>query len=181
MWQLVSHRGGRCVAATFVVASLLGVTGCAQIPGIAPEFNAGQNTLTSYPAGQPMAIDPGTAEADQGAVGSVARPAVMVEERTVPATTTARVAAPQNLAPPTRSASAEPEPLPLPSRGTPNLAAPAEQPKSKLLTPDEKAKVIAELEALAKSQSAQLRKSKSDCANETVPPGKRVASAGGEC
>jgi hypothetical protein len=157
------------------------VTGCAQIPGIAPEFNAGQNTLTSYAAGQPMAIDPGTAEADQGAVGSVARPAVMVEERTVPVSTP-KAGAPQNLAPPMRAASAEPEPLPPASRGTPNLAAPAEQPKSKLLTPDEKAKVIAELEALAKSQSAQLRKSsKSDCANETVPPGKRVASAGGEC
>ena len=153
------------------------MAGCAQVPTFAPEAYSSNKTLTAYPAGQPMAIDPGAAKADQAAVGSVARPAVMVEEETVPA-----AAKPQTLAPPSRTANAGPEPARPASRGTPNLGAPAEQPSSKLLTPEEKAKVIAELEALAKSQSAALGKSKAkDCADETVAPGKRVASAGNGC
>ncbi len=57
-----------------------------------------------------------------------------------------------------------------------------EQPKSKLLTPTEKAKVIAELEALAKKQSATLGKTKKStaCAADKVDPAQRVASATGD-
>ena len=61
--------------------------------------------------------------------------------------------APQGALP--RAVSAEPLPA-----SYPNLGAAPHEPKSKLLTPEEKAKVIADLEALAKSQEAAVEKSR---------------------
>ena len=64
-----------------------------------------------------------------------------------------------------RTADADLPPLPPPPSGNTDLKRPPQQPDGKLLTPDEKARVIAELEALAKSQTARQGKAKkaADC------------------
>lgn len=71
-----------------------------------------------------------------------------------PATYVVETSGPQGAVP--RTVSTEP----IAPSTYPNLGAAPEEPKSKLLTPEEKAKVIADLEALAKSQEAAVEKSR---------------------
>ncbi|HVY20059.1 MAG TPA: hypothetical protein VHA70_08245 [Bauldia sp.] len=52
----------------------------------------------------------------------------------------------------------------IPPTGYPNLNVVPQQPKGKLLSPEEKAKVIAELEGLAKSQAVALTKERAAAA-----------------
>jgi hypothetical protein len=52
----------------------------------------------------------------------------------------------------------------VPPSGYPNLNTTPAQPKAKLLTPEEKAKVIAELEALAQKQATALNKERAAAA-----------------
>jgi hypothetical protein len=168
---LDSSRAWLAVAA--VVGLGLAASGCAQsMSEFARNDSSARTVATAYPA-------PGDPQ-----VAGVARPAVMVEETTVPAPTsrTTRTMAPMAIAP----ATAEPASAEQPGQGIApaavNLNRVPEQPKSKLLTPDEKAQVIAELEALAKKQSATLGKSKKSttCAGENLDPAARVASATGD-
>jgi hypothetical protein len=74
----------------------------------------------------------------------------LVEEETVPAAEKSPAAmAAETVIPPT---------------GYPNFNVLPNQPKGKLLTPEEKAKVIAELEGLAKSQAVALTKERAAAA-----------------
>ena len=62
-------------------------------------------------------------------------------------------------------------PPPTTEASYPNLSKVPAEPKSKLLSPEEKAKVIADLEALARSQEASVERSRKDSAarcNEAV-------------
>jgi hypothetical protein len=71
--------------------------------------------------------------------------------------------------------------------GYPAINAPPGQPKSKLLSPEEKARLIAELEALARSQEARAAASKAACDDEAAqaldPEQQRLNGdfAAGEC
>jgi hypothetical protein len=79
------------------------------------------------------------------------KPAALVEEDPVPAVEkTPAVAAAETVVPPTGA--------------YPNFNTLPAQPNGKLLTPEEKAKVIAELEALAKSQGDALAKERATAA-----------------
>ena len=75
--------------------------------------------------------------------------------------------------------------VPLTDDAYPNINKVPEQPKGKLLSPEEKAKVIAELEALAKGQEARAANSKktAKCATDIVKPADRLKgeTAGAEC
>ncbi len=105
---------------------------------------------------EPVALTPG----DPQGVAGVARPAVLVEETTVPASSSraVRASAPMAIAPPQgQIAEAEATDQAIEPAAV-NLNEVPAQPKSKLLSPAEKARVIAELEALAKRQSAALGK-----------------------
>ena len=112
----------------------------------------------------------------------VTRPAVLVEETTVPAPARAAGGAPPLPEPNPTTAYSQPS-----SGGGsyPNMNALPDQPKGKLLTAEEKAKVIAELEALAKRQGAAVPKPKqpAKCATENVKPADRIKgeTAGAEC
>ena len=143
------------------------------------EFARGDGTTASaYPtSGTPDILAPG----DPQTVSAVVRPAVLVDETTVPASAaTARTTAPMAIAPPAgRVAEAEQPDLAIEPAAV-NLNRVPEQPKSKLLTPAEKAKVIAQLEALAKKQSASLGKNSKDCSAQNLDPAQRVASATGD-
>jgi hypothetical protein len=130
--------GGVCFAAG----------GCAQFG----EFSDPSTSLAPTPTAQTDILAPGP---NPATVGSVARPAVLVDETTVPANGNA-AAAPAPRKPLTTSAEAAPEPLPPAGYAETSKG----DSKSRLLTPEEKAKVVSELEALAKSQSAGLAKSK---------------------
>ncbi len=172
----------RLAAAAAIVGLGLVASGCAQSMS---EFarNADQQP-TAYPA-------PGDPQTMAGA-----RPAVLVDESTVPLSQskqTARSAAPMTISPPQADVASVEQPsvasTPAAAKLDPAIAPSANnlnqvpaQPKSKLLTPDEKAKVIAELEALAKKQSATLDKSKKStaCASDNLDPAQRVASATGD-
>ena len=124
------------------------------------------------------------APADPQAVATVSRPAVLVDETTVPMPprNSARTTAPMEIVPSAAETATVVEPDTGIAPSAVNLNQVPEQPKSKLLTPDEKAKVIAELEALAKKQSATLGRAKKStaCAAEPVDPAARVASATGD-
>jgi hypothetical protein len=169
-------------AATAVVGLAIAASGCAQSMS---EFARNGTTASADPAT--------IAPAGQQAAAPTTRPAVMVDETTVPMRQ-ARSDAPMTIAPPAAELAAAEQP---PTAAQPAMAgqptakvAPSavnlnqvpEQPKSKLLTPDEKAKVIAELEALAKKQSATLSQDKksADCAAQNLDPAARVASATGD-
>jgi len=154
--------GGICFAAG----------GCAQFS----EFSDPSTSLSPTPTAQTDILAPGP---DPATVGSVARPAVLVDETTVPANgNTAAATSPAPRKPLTTSADAAPEPLP--------PAGYAETPKgdskSRLLTPEEKAKVVSELEALAKSQSAGLGKSKkaTGCPKDPAKTASDTADATGD-
>jgi hypothetical protein len=85
---------------------------------------------------------------DEGAIPL--KPAALVEEDAAPvAEKTPAAMAADTVVPPT---------------GYPNLNAIPAQPKGKLLTPEEKQKVIAELESLAKSQGVALAKERATAA-----------------
>ncbi len=72
--------------------------------------------------------------------------------------------------------------MPLPPAVAVTSAPPPSASGNKLLTPEEKAKVIAELEALAKAQGAGLAKARNsaDCSKEKLKPADRLASANGD-
>ena len=136
-------------------------------------------TATTYPTSSgPVILEPG----DPQTVASVARPAVLVDETTVPVSRspTARTTAPMAIAPPAAQVAEAEQPDTGIEPAAVNLNRVPEQPKSKLLTPAEKAKVIAQLEALAKKQSATLDKKSKDCSAQNLDPAQRVASATGD-
>ncbi len=174
-------RGGRWLATAIVVVLGLAASGCAQsMSEFAQTSSAMPTTAAAYPSNGPVALTPPGASDEPATVGSVMQPAVMVEEATVPAPRSGvATRAPMAITPSAETADAEPAPAAT-TNGYPNLGAPPEQPKSKLLTPEEKAKVIADLEALAKKQSAGLGKSASDCSKETLDPAQRLADASGD-
>lgn len=88
----------------------------------------------------------------------------------------------------TTPTSAPSQPAPETAGSFPNLNQVPEGPKSKLLTPEEKAKVMADLEALAKSQEAAVEKSRkataAECGdavkNALDPEAKLKAAAAGQ-
>jgi len=120
-------------AGALIVAVGLAAGGC-----MTGRSEFAQPVAQSRPASQPMVLS-GAELGDQ--VGSIAavEPAVAVEPDSQPE------AEPLALS--------EPQPLPA-AAAAPGKTSPA-QPKSKLLSPEEKAHLIAELEALAKSQDAR--------------------------
>lgn len=168
--RLLSHR---LTAVAAIVGLGLAASGCAQSIGGFADIGPQAST-------KPVALSP----SDPQTVAGIARPAVMVDESTVPIPPkgTVRTTAPMEIAPPAAEiAKAEPADQGIAPAAV-NLNEVPEQPKTKLLTPAEKAKVIAELEALAKKQSAQLSRSKKStaCAADKVNPAERVASATGD-
>ncbi len=163
--------GGRYVTAAVAICLGLAASGCAQsMSEFARASDPPSTTAKAY--GQPVALSP----SDQLPPGTgVVRPAVMVDETTV-ATPTSRAPAPRPMSIAPQSAQAE-QPAAIAPAAV-NLNQVPDQPKGKLLTPDEKAKVIAELEALAKSQSASPGKKKTaNCAKDTLKPQQLVVSA----
>lgn len=104
------------------------------------------------PAGVPLVLS--DAVTDE-AYGAKVRPAVLVEQGTLPgepASATAMVA---------------PQPLPA-ELNTASTGEPSDEPKAKLLTPEEKERVVAELEALARSQQAGAPPAELEC-DEQAP------------
>lgn len=183
--SLASSRGWLIVAA--VIGLGLAASGCAQsMSEFARNDASAGTTATAYPsANAPTSLAPG----DPQTMASMARPAVLVDETTEPAPTarTARTTAPMAIVPATAdlASTAQPaaaEPDRAIAAAAVNLNQLPAQPRSKLLTPEEKAQVIAELEALAKKQSATLGKAKksSDCAADNLDPATRLASATGD-
>ncbi len=175
--SLASSRGWLLVAA--VIGLGLAASGCAQsLSEFARNDASAGTTATAYPA-------PG----DPQTMASMARPAVLVDETTepVPTARSARTTAPMAIVPATADLASTAQPAAAaPDRAIAaaavNLNQLPTQPRSKLLTPEEKAQVIAELEALAKKQSATLGKGKksSDCAADSLDPAARLASATGD-
>jgi hypothetical protein len=112
----------------------------------------------------------------------VARPAVLVEESTSPVPPRAAGGAPPLPEPSATTAYSQPSSA---GGNYPNMNVVPDQPKGKLLTAEEKAKVIAELEALARRQGPAVAKAKkpADCATENVKPADRIKgeTAGAEC
>jgi hypothetical protein len=180
-----SSRGWLAVAA--VIGLGLAASGCAQSMSELAGNDASAGTMAAaYPsAGAPTSLAP----SEPLTVASMARPAVLVDETTepVPTARSARTTAPMAIAPATaelasaeRTAAARADLAIAPSAV--NLNQLPAQPKSKLLTPEEKAQVIAELEALAKKQSVTLGKAKksAECAADDLDPAARLASATGD-
>ncbi len=159
------------MAAIAVVGLGLAASACTQSMS---DFN------TAFPAATtPVALSPD----DPQTTASVTRPAVLVDETTVPMPPrgTVQTTAPMEIAPPAAEVATAAQPDQGIAPAAVNLNQVPAQPKTKLLTPDEKAKVIAELEALAKKQSAALDRSKSTkCATDSLDPAQRVASATGD-
>jgi hypothetical protein len=175
--SLASSRGWSIVAA--VISLGLAASGCAQsMSEFARSDASAATTATAYPS----ADDPKT-------VASMARPAVLVDETTepVPTARSAQTTAPMAIVPATADLASTEQPAAAePDRANAaaavNLNQLPAQPSSKLLTPEEKARVIAELEALAKKQSATLGRTKksADCAADSIDPAARLASATGD-
>ena len=162
----------RLTAAAAIIGLGLAAAGCAQSIGgfadLGPEASA-----------RPVALAP----AEPQAMATVARPAVLVNETTVPTPQrSTRATAPMEIVPPKAEVATAVEPDTGIAPSAVNLNQVPEQPKSKLLSPAEKAKVIAELEALAKKQSATLDKGKKSkaCSAQDLDPAQRVASATGD-
>jgi hypothetical protein len=174
--SLASSRRWLVVAA--VIGLGLAASGCAQSMSEFARNDASAGTVaTAYPsAGAATSLAPG----DPQTVASMARPAVLVDETTEPAPA-ARTVAPMAIVPATANLASAAQPDQGIAPAAVNLNQVPEQPNSKLLTPAEKAKVIAELEALAKKQSATLGKKKSaDCTADNLDPAQRLASATGD-
>ena len=166
-------------AVTITVGACLALGGCAQSMS---EF--AQAAAPGSSQSGPLMLEPQTASAGPTIGNGVARPAVLVEETTVPApkkTATNGSAPPLPPADATATAySAAPA-----TDAYPNINLVPDQPKGKLLSPEEKARVIAELEALAKGQVAGAAKNKNSakCATENVKPADRLKgeTGSGEC
>ena len=167
----------RLVTAAAIVGLGLAAAGCAQ--SMSEFARDGDGTVASaYPASSgPATLTPGDPQ-----TVAVARPAVLVEEMTVPASQspTARTTAPMAIAPAAAQVAEAEQPNLRIEPAAVNLNRVPEEPKSKLLTPAEKAKVIAQLEALAKKQSATLGEKSKDCAAQDLDPARRLASATGD-
>ena len=163
------------MAAIAIMGLGLAASACTQSMS---EFDAGRATAALPASTAPVALAPG----DPQTVASVTRPAVLVEETTVPASQalTARTTVPMAIAPPAARVAAAEQPDLRIEPAAVNLNRVPEQPKSKLLTPEEKARVIAQLEALAKKQSATLGEKSKDCSAQNLDPAQRVASATGD-
>ena len=132
MIQLAKLSMRRGVAAALIVGMGLALAGCA--------YTMGELAQAKRPAAKSVMLT--EAVLDDGAVS--AKPVALLEED-VPARkerTPAAVAA-ETVIPPT---------------GYPNINAVPPPHKSKLLTPEQKAKVIADLESLAKRQGASMEK-----------------------
>ena len=157
------RRWGRAVAVGLAVT----LAGCALTPSEFVRPSSGPVALANDPPST-------TGEAFE------IRPAVLVEETVVPP-------AGSTGPPPVASATAEPLPLPAPGSPAPPptaFAAPAPdsppaEPKSRLLSPEEKARVIAELEALARNQKVGTGAAPVDCepsAEDALDPKKQPGS-----
>ncbi len=165
----------RGVVAAAIVGLGLAASACTRTMS---DFDTGGAGAFPAAAAAPVTLAP----SDPQAVGGVARPAVLVDETTVPASSrTAPTTAPMTIAPQVGDAVTPAQPDRGIASAAVNLNEVPEQPKTKLLTPEEKAKVIAELERMAKKQGAALDKSKStNCAADNLDPAQRVASATGD-
>jgi hypothetical protein len=143
----------RTRAAVLVVVVGLAASGC-----MMGRSEFARPVAQSRPASQPMVL-PGASLGDQ--VGSIAAAEPVVA-----------VASPEPETEP--MALSDPQPLPAGAAGKP---APAD-PKSKVLSPEEKARLIAELEALARSQDARAPASDpaacNDAAATAADPEKRL-------
>ena len=114
-----------------------------------------------------------TALTSDGAGGATTQPAVLTEETTVPASRNgADATAPMAFSPRVPQATSAEQPDTGIAASANNLNRVPEQPNSKLLSPAERAKVIAELEALAKKQSTELGQDQksTDCTTKKVDP-----------
>jgi hypothetical protein len=130
------------MAAALVGAAAIALSGCAYTMG---EFAQSER--------QPAPV------ADAAQTGAIPiKPATYVVDTT--ATPPANVPVPRVVAP------AAPAGVATTEAAYPNINAVPLPPKSKLLTPEEKAKVIAELEALAKGQEAAMDKTRKAAATK---------------
>ncbi len=125
---------------------------------------AGGCALTSgdfaQPKSAPLVLS--STDATTGAPVEV-KPAVLVDSGPAPQT----------------AAAAEAPPLPRPGSTTAGGAQPTTESSTKLLTPDEKDRVIAELEALARGQQAAVpRSATTACASNAASP---QQTASGDC
>lgn len=167
MGPMVRGRRLRRIAALALVAGVgLASSGCVMSRG---EF--------AQPASEPVVLTGGQ---PQDIVGTPAdaKPAVAAQQE------------PQSAPPLALSATGQAEP-PTPPVAPATLAAadgnaPPAEPNSKLLSPEEKTRVIAELEALAKSQGARAAADKARCEEEAakaLDPEQRLRRdlAGGGC
>jgi len=155
-------RVRRILGLALVVAVGLASAGCVMSRG---EF--------AQPAATPIVLT-GAQPQDIVAAPAQAEPTVAVQQDSP-----VEMSAPLAL-----SAVAQGEPA---TAGYPAINAPPGQPKSKLLSPEEKARLIAELEALARSQEARAAASKAACDDEAAqaldPEQQRLNGdfAAGEC
>jgi hypothetical protein len=132
---LKNRRGNKGLAAFAVAAACLLVSGCAMLP-FGHDF--GRHTA---------AASTGAATADTTATTSGGAPMPIEATYAPPATVPGAAAAPAD-------ATTASLPTTTPDAGAAAIGAPASN--STLLSPDEKQKVIAELEALAKKQGTEL-------------------------
>lgn len=115
-----------------------------------------------------------------GTASATTQPAVLTEETTVPASRNGAAAtAPMAFAPRSPETTSVEQPATGIAASANNLNRVPEQPNSRLLSPTERAKAIAELEALAKKQSTELGKDQksTDCTTKKVDPAQPVAGA----
>jgi hypothetical protein len=144
MIQATESLVRRGFGAAVVVAVALGLSGCAM--GLGEFAKKSDRALVK------------DAVVDDTTTASLKPAALVEEELPTAAPRTPAAAAADAVVPPT---------------GYPNLAVAPEQPKAKLLTPEEKAKVIAELEGLAQKQAVALTKERAaqaaQCDNLSAP------------
>ena len=160
MGPMVRGRGLRRIAALALVAGVgLASSGCLMSRG---EF--------AQPASEPVVLTGGQPQDIVGTPGD-AKPAVAAQQE------------PQSEPPLALTATGQAEP---PTLAAAASDAPPAEPNSKLLSPEEKARVIAELEGLAKSQGARAAADKARCEEEAakaLDPEQRLKRdlAGGGC
>jgi hypothetical protein len=134
MIQATESLVRQALAAAIVAGAAIGLSGCAM--GLGEFAKKSDTSLTRE------AVLDGTTTAS-------VKPAALVEEELTPTVEKTPAAAVDAAVPPT---------------GYPNLNSVPQQPGGKLLTPEEKAKVIAELEGLAQKQAVALTKERAAAA-----------------
>jgi hypothetical protein len=173
-WQRRQAVANAPLRRLFPVAAVVGLAlaaaGCAQ-------------SMSPFAMGGPGPSAESTSLTSEGAGSVTTQPAVLTEETTVPVSRNGTDStAPMAFSPRAPQATSAEQPETGIAASANNLNRVPEQPKSKLLSPAERAKVIAELEALAKKQSTELGKDQqsTDCSNQKVDPAQRVVGATGD-